>query len=53
VEQSIETVAKLAPRQAYFTHICHDLQHERAESALPPNIRLAYDGLEISLQEPR
>ena len=38
---------KLAPRRAFFTHICHDLGHERAESLLPPHIRLAYDGLEI------
>jgi phosphoribosyl 1,2-cyclic phosphate phosphodiesterase len=53
VERSIETVAKLMPRRAFFTHICHDLQHARAESELPPNIRLAYDGLEITLEESR
>jgi phosphoribosyl 1,2-cyclic phosphate phosphodiesterase len=51
VERSIETVTKLAPRRAFFTHICHDLEHARAESALPPNIRLAYDGLEIIVEE--
>jgi len=53
VQHSIETVAKLMPRRAFFTHICHDVQHERAESALPPHIRLAYDGLEITWEEPR
>ena len=47
VERSLETVARLAPRRAFFTHICHDLAHERAESMLPPHVRLAYDGLEI------
>ena len=52
VERSIETVADLAPRRAFFTHICHDLQHARAESLLPPHIRLAYDGLEITLEDP-
>ena len=51
VARSVETVAKLTPQRAFFTHICHDLQHERAEAALPPNIRLAYDGLEITLGE--
>ena len=40
-------VEKLAPHRAFFTHICHDLGHERAESLLPPHIRLACDGLEI------
>ncbi len=49
VDRSIKTVERLAPRRAYFTHICHDLAHERAESLLPPNIRLAYDGLEIEV----
>jgi len=49
VEQSVATVEQLAPRRAFFTHICHDLGHERAESMLPPHIRLAYDGLELSV----
>ena len=47
VDNSIKTVEKLQPRRAFFTHICHDLGHQRAESLLPPHIRLAYDGLEI------
>lgn len=50
VDQSTRTVEKLAPRRAFFTHICHDLGHERAESLLPPHIRLAYDGLEIQVE---
>jgi phosphoribosyl 1,2-cyclic phosphate phosphodiesterase len=49
VERSSRTVDRLGPRRAYFTHICHDLGHERAESMLPPHIRLAYDGLEIQV----
>jgi phosphoribosyl 1,2-cyclic phosphate phosphodiesterase len=49
VDQSIKTVEALGARRAFFTHICHDLAHERAESMLPPHIRLAYDGLEIDV----
>ena len=37
----------LHAKRTFLTHICHDLGHERAESLLPPNIRLAYDGLEL------
>jgi phosphoribosyl 1,2-cyclic phosphate phosphodiesterase len=51
VERSIRTVERLAPRRAFFTHICHDLGHERAESLLPAGVRLAYDGLEIAVGE--
>jgi phosphoribosyl 1,2-cyclic phosphate phosphodiesterase len=28
----------------------HDLGHERTEAALPPHVRLAYDGLEIAVE---
>ena len=52
VQQSLNYVEQLAPRRAYFTHICHDLGHERAESMLPANVRLAYDGLNIRVGEP-
>jgi phosphoribosyl 1,2-cyclic phosphate phosphodiesterase len=52
VERSCRWVEQLQPRRAYFTHICHDLPHVETERSLPPNIRLAYDGLEIDV-EPR
>jgi len=51
VERSVKTVELLGARRAFFTHICHDLGHERAESLLPPHIRLAYDGLEVLVGE--
>jgi phosphoribosyl 1,2-cyclic phosphate phosphodiesterase len=43
-------VDRLGARRGFFTHICHDLAHERAESLLPPHVRLAYDGLEIQVE---
>jgi phosphoribosyl 1,2-cyclic phosphate phosphodiesterase len=51
VERSMKTVELLGARRAFFTHICHDLGHQRAESLLPPHIRLAYDGLEVFVGE--
>jgi phosphoribosyl 1,2-cyclic phosphate phosphodiesterase len=51
VDQSIKTVERLGARRAFFTHIGHDLGHQRAESLLPPHIRLAYDGLELQVGE--
>jgi phosphoribosyl 1,2-cyclic phosphate phosphodiesterase len=49
VAQSLESVKQLQPRRAYFTHICHDLPHAETEAAFPPNVRLAYDGLELEV----
>ena len=50
VERSLGWVEELKPRRAFFTHICHDLQHQRTEAELPPNVHLAYDGLEIDVE---
>ncbi len=51
VDRSLATVERLKPKRAFFTHICHDLGHERAESMLPEHVRLAYDGLEIVVDQ--
>jgi phosphoribosyl 1,2-cyclic phosphate phosphodiesterase len=45
VGQSLSLVEELKPRQAWFTHICHDLGHAETNARLPENVRLAYDGL--------
>jgi phosphoribosyl 1,2-cyclic phosphate phosphodiesterase len=50
VEQAIEVIKKVNPKMAYLTHISHKLGlHKIVESQLPDNIRLAFDGMEISL----
>lgn len=52
VEKSMKHVERLRPKRAFFTHICHDLSHERTEKLLPPHVRLAYDGLEVEVELP-
>lgn len=49
VERALRHVEELAPKRAFFTHISHDLAHALVESRLPPRVRLAYDGLEITV----
>jgi phosphoribosyl 1,2-cyclic phosphate phosphodiesterase len=50
VDRSLKWVEQLQPKRAFFTHICHDLPHERTEGRLPSHVRLAYDGLEIEIE---
>ena len=50
IERSLGWVAQLQPRRAFFTHICHELAHEETNRTLPPNVELAYDGLEIAVE---
>jgi phosphoribosyl 1,2-cyclic phosphate phosphodiesterase len=50
VEQALRWVEQFKPRRAFFTHMCHDLSHEKTEATLPEHVRLAYDGLEIEVE---
>jgi len=52
VANSLDIVRRLAPRRAWFTHICHDLPHEETNSRLPENVRLGYDGLTFEVALP-
>jgi phosphoribosyl 1,2-cyclic phosphate phosphodiesterase len=47
LDEAVEATRRIAPRRAYFTHMCHDLGHEATNARLPPGIELAYDGLVI------
>ena len=49
IEQSLVLVERLKPQQALFTHIAHELGHEETNAALPPHVRLAYDGQRVEL----
>lgn len=53
VEQALALIKQLQPRQAWFTHIAHDLPHAETNRRLRnlgfPNVQLAYDGLELVL----
>lgn len=51
IERSLGYVERLKPARTFFTHICHDLAHEETERRLPPHVRLAYDGLEITVED--
>jgi phosphoribosyl 1,2-cyclic phosphate phosphodiesterase len=49
VEQALAIVDELRPRQAYFVHITHDLEHAATNAELPPYAQLAYDGQVIEV----
>ena len=50
VENSLRIVERVKPKRAFFTHICHDLGHEATNAALPPNVRLSYDGMKLEFE---
>ncbi|MEZ6087044.1 MAG: MBL fold metallo-hydrolase [Pirellulaceae bacterium] len=49
VDEALEVSRKLAAKQTYLTHICHELDHDIDDATLPAGVNLAYDGLRIPL----
>lgn len=50
LDEAVSLALELEAEQVYFTHISHQLgRHETINMELPQHIRLAYDGLQLSL----
>jgi phosphoribosyl 1,2-cyclic phosphate phosphodiesterase len=49
LSEAVEAARRIAARETYFTHMCHDLAHEPTCAKLPEGMSLAYDGLEVRL----
>jgi phosphoribosyl 1,2-cyclic phosphate phosphodiesterase len=45
LDQALDVIDRFRPKQAYLTHMSHEIEHEEVNSRLPANVRLAYDGL--------
>jgi phosphoribosyl 1,2-cyclic phosphate phosphodiesterase len=48
LDDALEVIERLRPRQAYLTHTSHELEYEVTNARLPPNVRMAYDGLRFA-----
>ena len=49
LSDALAYIARIAPRRAYLTHICHDFTYEEWLKMLPTGVLPAYDGLALSL----
>ena len=49
VTEALAVAADIHARETWFTHLCHDLGHAELEAELPAGIRVAYDGLRLTL----
>lgn len=45
IAEALTVVERIRPRRVYFTHICHELDHDVTNRQLPQGVELAYDGL--------
>jgi phosphoribosyl 1,2-cyclic phosphate phosphodiesterase len=49
VAEALEVIARIGPRQAWLTHIAHDLGAAATNARLPAGVELAYDGLVLDV----
>lgn len=50
LDEALELIHKWKPKQAYLTHISHQLgKHVDVEKELPAGVHLAYDGLSLEI----
>ncbi len=48
VESALGLLKKINAKRSYLTHICHELDHEETQEALPPQVFLACDGMTLT-----
>jgi phosphoribosyl 1,2-cyclic phosphate phosphodiesterase len=50
IDEAVEFSRKVGAKMTWLTHIAHEVDHEEANTRLPSNIQLAYDGQSIKFQ---
>ena len=52
LSQALDVIKVIRPRQAFLTHMSHDMgPHEQAQKLLPAGCAFAYDGLTVGIAE--
>lgn len=49
LQEAVEIAKRVKPKRTCFTHLTHDLLHDKINSTLPKGTELAYDGMEFNL----
>ena len=51
VGQALEIIRCVAPKQAFLTHMSHEIGlHAQAQTRLPEGVQFAYDGLTVEIE---
>ncbi len=50
IEEAIAFSRRTSAKMTYLTHIAHDLEHEAINAILPSDMKMSYDGLDISIE---
>lgn len=50
IDQASAVAGQVGAKLTLFTHLCHEVDHETVEQGLPPLVRVAYDGMQIEVE---
>ena len=50
-DEAVECAQQIGARETWLIHLTHEVDHDELESQLPEGIRLAYDGLELVIED--
>ena len=51
IDEALAFTDRVQAKSVWFTHIGHELDHEKTDKELPDHVQLAYDGLEIEFYQ--
>lgn len=51
IPESVVVARRLGAKRTWIIHVAHEVDHETVEATLPPDVRLAYDGLRLEFPE--
>jgi phosphoribosyl 1,2-cyclic phosphate phosphodiesterase len=49
IDEAVACAQKIGARMTYLIHLTHDVDHAEVDARLPEGVRLAWDGLELTL----
>jgi len=53
IDEAIACAKEIGAGMTYLIHLTHDIDHETFEGTLPEGVALAYDGLELTMNDER
>lgn len=50
IDEAIAFAQRTSAKAIYLTHLSHEIDYHKESQTLPPNVQLAYDGLELAIE---
>jgi phosphoribosyl 1,2-cyclic phosphate phosphodiesterase len=51
LDKALDVISRLRPQRCVLIHLSHDYDHEKVNAELPDGVELAYDGMELSVEQ--